>query len=160
MNEHKDERLWVVLDLCALKDFVSDQDLKLDFQVSEGGENLSVGQRQLLCLGRAMLKKSKVLFIDEATASVDIETDNYIQQVIRRDFEDSTVICIAHRLNTLIDYDKIIVLDHGRVVEFGAPHALLGRADSAFSALVDETGPANAKMLRAIADSKAAQQLA
>ncbi|KAI8620137.1 P-loop containing nucleoside triphosphate hydrolase protein [Chytriomyces sp. MP71] len=155
MNDYSDEDLWHVLERCALKDYVSSQDQRLDAPVTEGGENLSVGQRQLLCLGRAMLRQSKVLFIDEATASVDIETDTYIQKVIREDFADATVICIAHRLGTLIDYDRILVLDAGRVKEFDTPHNLLGIPDSAFSSLVDETGAANAKMLRGLAEAAA-----
>ncbi|KAJ3317919.1 hypothetical protein HDU76_001008, partial [Blyttiomyces sp. JEL0837] len=114
---HSDATLWSVLERCALKEFVSSQEGKLSAPVTEGGDNLSVGQRQLLCLGRAMLVESKVLLIDEATASVDMETDSYIQKILREDFAACTVICIAHRLNTLIDYDKILVLDHGRIVE-------------------------------------------
>ncbi|KAJ3245906.1 hypothetical protein HDU78_008242 [Chytriomyces hyalinus] len=153
MSEYSDEQLWHVLERCALKEYISSQDQKLDSPVSEGGENLSVGQRQLLCLGRAMLRQSKILFIDEATASVDIETDTYIQKVIREDFADATVVCIAHRLGTLIDYDKILVLDAGRVKEFDSPHALLSIPDSAFSSLVDETGEANARMLRSLAEA-------
>ncbi|KAJ3295553.1 hypothetical protein HDU79_008900 [Rhizoclosmatium sp. JEL0117] len=156
MSEFPDEALWQVLDRCALKEYVMLQEQKLESPVTEGGENLSVGQRQLLCLGRAMLRRSKVLFIDEATASVDLETDTYIQKVIREDFADATVVCIAHRLNTLIDYDKILVLDQGRLVEFDSPHVLLSRPESAFSSLVDETGEANAQMLRGLAQAAAA----
>ncbi|KAI9338538.1 P-loop containing nucleoside triphosphate hydrolase protein [Obelidium mucronatum] len=155
MNEYTDETLWNVLERCALKEYVVGQDQKLESSVTEGGDNLSVGQRQLLCLGRAMLRQSKVLFIDEATASVDMETDTFIQKVIREDFADATVICVAHRLNTLIDYDKILVLDQGRLVEFDSPNALLNRPDSAFSSLVDETGEANAKLLRSLAETAA-----
>ncbi|KAJ3317920.1 hypothetical protein HDU76_001009 [Blyttiomyces sp. JEL0837] len=148
---HPDASLWNVLERCALKDFVSTQEGKLSASVTEGGDNLSVGQRQLLCLGRAMLVQSKVLLIDEATASVDMETDSYIQKILREDFADCTVICIAHRLNTLIDYDKILVLDHGRIVEYDSPATLLERADSAFGSFVDETGPTNAALLRKLA---------
>ncbi|KAJ3014740.1 UNVERIFIED_CONTAM: Canalicular multispecific organic anion transporter 1, partial [Siphonaria sp. JEL0065] len=90
-----------------------------------------------------------------ATASVDLETDGFIQRVIREDFAKATVICIAHRLNTLIDYDKILVLDQGRLVEFDSPHTLLSLPNSAFSSLVDETGEANAKLLRNLAETAA-----
>ncbi|KAJ3067176.1 hypothetical protein HDU98_009622 [Podochytrium sp. JEL0797] len=153
MSDYPDDALWHVLERCALKDFVLHQEQKLEAPVTEGGDNLSVGQRQLLCLGRAMLRQSKVLFIDEATASVDIETDVYIQKVIREDFSDATVICVAHRLNTLIDYDKILVLSDGKLVEFEAPHKLLSDPTSAFSSLVDETGAENAKLLRGLAQA-------
>ncbi|KAJ3272247.1 hypothetical protein HDU76_010945, partial [Blyttiomyces sp. JEL0837] len=89
--------------------------------------------------------------IDEATASVDMETDSFIQKSLREDFADCTTICIAHRLNTLVDYDKILVLDHGRIVEYDSPATLLANADSAFSSFVDETGPTNAALLRKLA---------
>ncbi|KAJ3387332.1 hypothetical protein HDU84_000905 [Entophlyctis sp. JEL0112] len=166
-NNYKDEELWAVLHRCALHDYVSSLAEKLESRISEGGANLSMGQRQLLCLGRAMLIKSKILLIDEATASVDMETDSFIQKVIRADFSDCTVICIAHRLNTLMDYDSVLVMDNGRVVEvsddwvellkitvtaqYDSPKVLASNSTSLFSALIDETGPANAAVLRRLA---------
>ncbi|KAJ3248691.1 hypothetical protein HDU78_010922 [Chytriomyces hyalinus] len=153
LHECDDEDIWHVLGRCALKEYVSMLDQKLDSPVLEGGANLSVGQRQLLCLGRAMLRKSKLLFIDEATASVDVETDSFIQQVIREEFEDATVVCIAHRLGTLIDYDKIMVLDAGELIEYDAPHVLLRDPGSSFSSLVDEMGESSASMLRGLAET-------
>lgn len=97
----------------------------LDNPVSEGGSNFSQGQRQLLCMARALLRNSKIIVMDEATASVDFATDKEIQSAIQREFVNSTVICIAHRLNTIITYDKVLVLDHGRVLEYDTPANLL-----------------------------------
>lgn len=97
----------------------------LDNPVSEGGSNFSQGQRQLLCMARALLRNSKIIVMDEATASVDFATDKEIQSAIQREFENSTVVCIAHRLNTIITYDKVLVLDHGQVIEYDTPANLL-----------------------------------
>ncbi|KAI9342571.1 P-loop containing nucleoside triphosphate hydrolase protein [Obelidium mucronatum] len=151
---HTDDELWAVLDKCSLKEFVSNLGGKLEAPVAEGGSNLSIGQRQLLCLGRAMLVKSKVLLIDEATASVDLETDLYIQKVLRDEFSECTILCIAHRLNTLMDYDKILVLESGRLMEFDSPNNLANKPTSLFSALIDETGASNAQILRKMAADK------
>lgn len=90
----------------------------LDTLVSEGGKNFSQGQRQLLCLARALLKRSRIVLMDEATASVDFETDKAIQKTIATEFSESTILCIAHRLHTVIEYDRILVLDHGEIQEF------------------------------------------
>lgn len=108
--------------------------------MSEGGSNFSVGQRQLVCLGRAILRKSKILVLDEATANVDPETDALIQNTIRSKFVDCTVLTIAHRLHTVMDSDRILVLDAGRIREFDVPYKLLQDPNSALSALVKETG--------------------
>ncbi|KAI8825367.1 P-loop containing nucleoside triphosphate hydrolase protein [Chytriomyces cf. hyalinus JEL632] len=153
-SNKSDDDLWTVLERCSLREYVANLPAKLDAAVAEGGSNLSVGQRQLLCLGRAMLVKSKVLLIDEATASVDMETDSYIQKVLREDFAECTVLCIAHRLNTLMDYDKILVLDAGRLAEYDTPHNLAVSPASLFSSLIDETGASNAALLRKIAFTK------
>eukprot|EP00741_Cyanophora_paradoxa_P022691 tig00021494_g21913.t1 len=125
-------------------------------QVAEAGENLSVGQRQLVCLARAVLRKPRLLIMDEATASIDAETDAVIQRTIRQQFAGSTVLTIAHRLNTVMDSDRILVLDRGRVAEFDSPAALLARPDSVLSAMVDQTGPAAARHLRRVAMGEAA----
>lgn len=106
--------------------------------VSENGENWSVGQRQLLCLGRVLLKRSKVLVLDEATASVDTATDNVIQQTLREHFSDSTLIIIAHRITSVISSDQVIVLSHGAVEECDTPSSLLLNHSSSFSKLVNE----------------------
>jgi len=124
-DRHTDEELWKALEVSHLKNFVSGLDDGLQHAVAEGGENLSVGQRQLVCLARALLRKSKILVLDEATAAVDLETDELIQQTIRREFADRTVFTIAHRLNTIMDYDRVLVLDNGSVIEFDSPANLL-----------------------------------
>ncbi|XP_072298433.1 multidrug resistance-associated protein 1 [Eucyclogobius newberryi] len=126
-NSYTDEEVWRALDFSHLRAFVLGLTGKLDYECSEGGENLSVGQRQLLCLARALLRKTKILVLDEATAAVDMETDNLIQSTIRSQFEECTVLTIAHRLNTIMDYSRVLVLDKGEVVEFDSPHSLIGQ---------------------------------
>jgi len=144
-----DEKIWKTLQQIHFSDTVSALPGKLEFQILENGENLSLGQRQLLCIARALLRDSKVIMMDEATASVDLETDQLIQRAIRESFKDCTVITIAHRINTIIDADLVLVMEQGQVAEFAPPVVLLERPDSYFSCLVDETGEANANSLRA-----------
>ncbi|XP_053327188.1 multidrug resistance-associated protein 1 isoform X1 [Spea bombifrons] len=124
-EKYTDEEIWSALELAHLKNFVSGLPDKLNHECAEGGENLSIGQRQLVCLARALLRKTKILVLDEATAAVDLETDGLIQSTIRKEFEDCTVITIAHRLNTIMDYTRVIVLDKGQIVEFDSPNSLL-----------------------------------
>jgi ABC-type multidrug transport system fused ATPase/permease subunit len=111
-------------------------------QVSDGGSNFSQGQRQLLCLARALLKNSKLIIMDEATASVDYDTDTKIQTTIREEFTNSTLLCIAHRLRTIIDYDRVLVMDQGRVVEYDTPYNLLiGNTGSGnFKSMCEKSG--------------------
>ena len=131
---------------------VSDRGLSaLDEIVEEGGRNYSVGERQLLCLARAILSQPKVLVLDEATASVDKDTDAFIQKMIRTRFQGTTFLTIAHRLNTIMDYDKVVVLGKGRVLECGSPKDLLQNENGVFTDLVDSTGKESSKILREMA---------
>eukprot|EP00753_Platysulcus_tardus_P017931 PLAT6639.1.p1 GENE.PLAT6639.1~~PLAT6639.1.p1 ORF type:complete len:1605 (+),score=860.88 PLAT6639.1:73-4887(+) len=145
---YEDHELWSVLERAHLKSVVESHPSRLEMPVAENGENFSVGQRQLICLARALLKKAKILVLDEATAAVDVDTDALIQKTIRDNFADCTTLTIAHRLNTIIDSDRVLVLNFGEVLEYDTPAALLAKPDSAFSSLVDETGPTNAAYLR------------
>ncbi|CAK9156108.1 unnamed protein product [Ilex paraguariensis] len=149
-NEHNDADLWEALERAHLKDVIRRNSLGLDAEVSEAGENFSVGQRQLLSLARALLRRSKILVLDEATAAVDVRTDALIQKTIREEFRSCTMLIIAHRLNTIIDCDRILLLDAGRVLEYNTPEELLQKEESAFSKMVQSTGAANAEYLRSL----------
>ena len=129
---HSDDELWKALELSHLKGHVVGIEGGLQHEITEGGENLSVGQRQMVCLARALLRKTKILILDEATAAVDLETDELIQATIRKEFSNCTVLTIAHRLNTIMDYDKIVVLDKGTIKEFAPPNQLLQNQNSVF----------------------------
>jgi ABC-type multidrug transport system fused ATPase/permease subunit len=150
-SEHSDADLWESLERAHLKEVVQRNSLGLEAEVNEGGENFSVGQRQLLSLSRALLQKSKILVLDEATAAVDVGTDALIQKTIREEFKSYTMLTIAHRLNTIIDSDRILVLDAGQVVEMDTPQQLLSKKDGMLSGMVRSTGAANARYLYRIA---------
>ena len=135
-DEYPDDQVWNALELSHLKDFVCGLPAGLQYQISESGENLSVGQRQLICLARALLKNSKILILDEATASVDYVTDSLIQETIRKEFKEATTITIAHRINTILDSNKILVLEQGTTKEFDKPEVLLQNPNSLFYSLV------------------------
>lgn len=124
-REYDDTELWRVLELSHLKPHIQTLEGGLEATIAEGGSNLSVGQRQLLSIARALLTPSTILVLDEATAAVDVETDQLIQRTIREEFKDRTILTIAHRLNTIMDSDKIVVLDKGTVAEFDTPSTLL-----------------------------------
>ncbi|PRP88227.1 multidrug resistance-associated protein 1-like [Planoprotostelium fungivorum] len=138
-EEYDDGRIWEILDSVRMADPIRALPGKLDATVSEGGENFSVGQRQLFCLGRALIKGARILILDEATAAVDFETDKLIQETIRRGFEGATVLTIAHRINTIMDYDKVLVLEKGRVAEYDAPEELLKNPQGIFTSLYHNT---------------------
>uniref|UniRef100_A0A166CKC3 ABC-type xenobiotic transporter n=1 Tax=Daucus carota subsp. sativus TaxID=79200 RepID=A0A166CKC3_DAUCS len=152
-DEHNDADLWESLERAHLKDVIRRNALGLDAEVSEAGENFSVGQRQLLSLARALLRRSKILVLDEATAAVDVRTDALIQKTIREEFKYCTMLIIAHRLNTIIDCDKILLLDAGQVLEYNTPEELLLNERSSFSKMVESTGAANAQYLRSLVHS-------
>merc|ERR1712062_427731 len=137
---YSDADIWEALENSDLKEFVIDLEKGLNNEVEEGGENFSVGQRQLFCLARALLRKSKILIMDEATAAIDPSTDNLIQQTIRKEFSGHTILTIAHRLNTIIDYDKVLVLDKGKVNQYGSPKELFEKRGSIFHSLCLQSG--------------------
>ncbi|CAI5454874.1 unnamed protein product [Caenorhabditis angaria] len=139
-NHHADEDIWRALEMANLKDFALSQNSKLNYVISEGGDNISVGQRQLVCLARALLRKTRVLILDEATAAIDVSTDALIQKTIREEFANSTVLTIAHRLNTIMDYDRIIVLNEGKIGEFDSPKRLLENRNSEFHSMAKRAG--------------------
>ncbi|XP_076311435.1 multidrug resistance-associated protein 1-like isoform X2 [Tachypleus tridentatus] len=137
---HSDEELWKAVEHSHLKEFVSSLEAGLDHKITEGGSNLSVGQRQLVCLARALLRKTSVLILDEATAEVDLETDDLVQATIRREFSGCTILTIAHRISTIMDYNRVMVLDNGQIIEFNSPAALLQDRNSTFYSLVRAAG--------------------
>ncbi|GMF93223.1 unnamed protein product [[Candida] boidinii] len=108
--------------------------------MAEGGSNISQGQRQLVCLARSLLKSPKIIMLDEATASIDYKSDALIQRTIREEFANSTIMTIAHRLRSIIDYDKILVLDGGRVKEFADPYTLISDKNSQFRSMCEDSG--------------------
>ncbi|CAN8259535.1 unnamed protein product [Cochlearia groenlandica] len=138
LEEYTDDQIWEALDKCQLGDEVRKKEQKLDSSVSENGENWSMGQRQLVCLGRVLLKRSKILVLDEATASVDTATDNLIQKTLREHFSDCTVITIAHRISSVIDSDMVLLLSNGIIEEYDSPVRLLEDKSSSFAKLVAE----------------------
>ena len=140
----KDEELWEVLKKVQMDDVIAELPGGLQYECAEGGENFSQGQRQLLCIARALLRKPKILVMDEATASIDNSTDAIIQTMIRQNFQDATVLTIAHRLNTIMDSDRVLVLDDGYVAEYDSPQALLRKPDGLFRAMVEKSQEARA----------------
>ncbi|CAR30008.1 ZYRO0G22176p [Zygosaccharomyces rouxii] len=153
-NQYSVQEIWKAVELAHLKPHIikmmtdedpdksspEDEISALDVKISENGNNMSMGQRQLLCLSRALLSKSKVLVLDEATAAVDMETDQIIQETIRNEFQDKTILTIAHRIDTVLDSDKILVLDKGEVKEFESPDTLLKDEKSLFYGLCQKGG--------------------
>ncbi len=155
-GQHNDQEIWSALKLVNLADKVKALSGGLDYVIGSGGggggsENLSVGESQLICVSRALLRKTSILILDEATASVDVESDQLIQNCIRTEFTSCTILAIAHRLSTIMDYDKILVLDKGRIGEFGGPAELLENPHGMLRSMVDATPKASALYLEQVA---------
>ncbi|KAD4178396.1 hypothetical protein E3N88_26987 [Mikania micrantha] len=138
LSEHSDQELWKVLEKCQLREAIQDKKEGLDSFVVQDGSNWSLGQRQLFCLGRALLKRRKILVLDEATASIDNATDTIIQKTIREEFKDCTVITVAHRIPTVVDCTMVLVMKDGKVMEYDKPMKLMNEPASLFAQLVNE----------------------
>ncbi|KAK6033053.1 ABC transporter, ATP-binding protein [Ostertagia ostertagi] len=139
-NIFTDSEIWTALERTYLKPTITNFEKKLEAEVASGGENFSVGERQLLCLARALLTKAKIVMLDEATASLDMSTDKLIQKAIREVFVDATVILIAHRLENVYGLDRVLMMDGGKVVEFDRPEVLLSKTASELQILAREAG--------------------
>lgn len=135
-RQYSDTDLWKVLEDVSLKDVVQSLDLK----IAEGGNNFSTGQRQLICLARTVINRNKILVLDEATANVDPQTDVLIQRAIKNKFSQCTVLIIAHRLDTVLSSDKVMVIDNGTVVEFDSPTVLLENDKGVFCGMIKKAG--------------------
>ena len=146
-HKYTDKEIISALDEVQLKDVIFEYDCGLDEEVNSDGISLSAGQKQLLCLARAILRKNKIVMMDEATANVDNETDRLIQETVKTKFEGCTLLIIAHRLRTVIDSDKILVVDQGMCKEFGSPLELFYKEDSIFRSILYHTGPEESQYL-------------
>lgn len=149
--ELSDAEAWNALNLVEMKEFVKTLPGGLDFKLVKGGLNFSMGQRQLICLARAIIRNNQILISDEATASVDPETDILIQETIKLNFSNCTVLTISHQIHNIIDSDRILVLENGRIVEFDQPYELLMKRDGYLRKLVDANDPATVRMLTDLA---------
>lgn len=136
-EQYSDSEIWEALEKTHIKDMVSQLPHSLYSEVTENGDNFSVGERQLLCVARALLRNSKILILDEATAAIDTETDRLIQETIRSAFGSCTTLIIAHRLNTVMNCNRVMVLDNGQILEFDSPAFLLADENSRFRAMIE-----------------------
>lgn len=134
-NKHSDDEIWSVIESVNMKDVIKGLPKGLDDMVAEGGENFSAGQRQLVCIARVLLRNPKILVMDEATASVDNETDRLVQKMVREKFVNCTTLTIAHRLHTIMDSDRIMVLKEGKIEEFDSPPNLLSNSAGLFTSM-------------------------
>jgi ABC-type multidrug transport system fused ATPase/permease subunit len=146
-TKYGDDAIWDALESVQMADVIEALPLKLDSAVAQEGGNFSVGQRQLLCLARAILLRNNIIILDEPSANVDSKTDQLLQKTLRERFSQATIISIAHRLDTIIDYDKVLVLSDGKMIEFGSPSDLLSKEGGHFLSLVNSTGDAMARSL-------------
>ena len=137
-EQHSDADIWAVLEKVQLRSTVGSRgslDEVLQLDITERGHNLSVGERQLICLARALLQNAKIILLDEATTNIDYLTDRTIKDVIRKEMSECTVLTIAHRLDTVLEYDRIMVLENGKIVEFDQPDVLLQKREGFLSKL-------------------------
>ncbi|KAJ8030662.1 Multidrug resistance-associated protein 4 [Holothuria leucospilota] len=153
-SEYADDVIWETLKEVQLHSVIEAYPEKLEMHVVEEGKNYSVGQRQLLCLARAILRKNRILIIDEATANVDFETDQLIQATVREKFKECTVLTIAHRLNTIMDSDRVLVMEEGRIIEFDEPFILLQHKKGILTRMVNETGTQESARLWEVAKNE------
>ncbi|KAJ8478954.1 hypothetical protein OPV22_022681 [Ensete ventricosum] len=138
LGQYRDQQIWEVLDKCQLQEAVQEKQKGLDSLVVEDGSNWSMGQRQLFCLGRALLRRNRILVLDEATASIDNATDAILQKTIRTEFADCTVITVAHRIPTVMDCDMVLAISDGKLEEYDEPMKLMEREGSLFRSLVKQ----------------------
>ncbi|KAI0982308.1 hypothetical protein GJ496_005358 [Pomphorhynchus laevis] len=151
-NRYSDEDIWLALSHVNMMEEIKQHPIGLQMQVTEGGASFSVGQRQLLCLARALLQKCQLLLIDEATANVDNDTDLLVQKMIRDNFKHCTILTIAHRLDTIVDSDTVLVFDQGELVEQGSPAELIHNNQSKFYKLASESGDSELSKLTRLAN--------
>jgi len=137
-EKNSNEEIERLLNKAGLEDLIQREGKGIMMEISENGNNLSAGEKQLICICRAILRKNRVVILDEATANIDILTEQKIQELIHEEFKSSTVITIAHRINTIIKSDKVLVLSYGEMVEYDEPQTLLDNSNSHFSSLVRE----------------------
>ena len=137
LGEYSDTEIWKALAQTKMSSVISNMPRKLENEINSVDSNLSLGERQLLHLSRVLLKKSKIIVFDEATGKVDRKTDDDIQEIVREILKDCTVITIAHRLSTVLESDRIMILDQGRIVDYGSPQALLSKQDSLLKQLLE-----------------------
>lgn len=137
-RQHSDKEIWEVLEKVTLKSMVEETEEKLDYWILENGSNLSGGEKQLVCISRALLQDRKIVIFDEAMASMDFEIDQLIQGIIKKELRNRTILTIAHRLDSILDYDRIVVIDEGEIVEVGSPEFLLQKEDGQFYKLYEQ----------------------
>ncbi|ALC42695.1 CG10505 [Drosophila busckii] len=159
LQQRTDEQIWQALQAVKLQQYVSSLAGGLDCQFQDGNGPFSIGQKQLVCLARAIVRGNRIIIMDEATANVDADTDQLIQQTMRTTFAHCTVLTIAHRLHTVMDYDRILVMDAGQIVEFGAPHQLLQNPLGALLKLVNQNDNSTVQYLKRIAADSALKKI-